>query len=339
MSVFGLDIGSTSIKMVSVQKEANKFRLLSAGIAQTPPPGLDSEAEKDLVALATAIKKLHQDAKINNKNVAVSLPESKIFSRVISLPNMNEDELAQALQWEAEQFIPLPIDDVSLDSVIISRGKAGKVEQMMEVLVVAAPKNLIKKFQHLVDLAGFRLVAIETELIAATRALLSPESPAVVMVDFGAETTDIGIAQKGMLVFTRSIPAAGQAFTRAISTGLSIDPHQAEKYKTAYGLTEKKLEGKVKEAITPVVTQVVNEIRKAIQYWREKEKEAIKTLILSGGSANLPEVISFLTKSLAVEVQVADPFANLIKDEKQLTSLRQNTPLFTVAVGLAMKEV
>jgi len=339
MNVFGLDIGSTSIKIASVQKEGKKFRLLSAGIAQTPPPGLDSEADKDLIALATAIKKLHQDAKINNKNVIVSLPESKIFSRVISLPNMNEDELAQALQWEAEQFIPLPIGDISLDSVVISRGKAGKVEQMMEVLVVAAPKTLIKKFQHLMELAGFRLVAIETELIAVSRALLSPESPAVVMVDFGAETTDIAIAQKGFVVFTRSIPAAGQAFTRAISTGLSIDPHQAEKYKTAYGLAEKKLEGKVKKAITPVVSQVVSEIQKAVQYWQEKEKEAIKTMVLAGGSANLPEVISFLTKSLSLEVQVADPFANLIKDEKQLVNLRQNAPLFAVAMGLAMKEV
>lgn len=339
MNVFGLDIGSTSVKVASVQKEANKFRLLSAGIAQTPPPGLDSEAEKDLVSLATAIKKLHQDAKISTKNVVVSLPESKIFSRVITLPGMSEDELTQALQWEAEQFIPLPIADVSLDSVIISQGKAGKVEQMMEVLVVAAPKNLIKKFQHLMDLSGFRLVAIETELIAATRALLPPESPAVVIVDFGAETTDIAITQKGLLVFTRSIPAAGQAFTRAISTSLSLDPSQAEKYKTAYGLTEKKLEGKVKKAITPVVNQVISEIRKAIQYWQEKEKETIKTLVLSGGSANLPEMISFLTKSLAVEVQVADPFANLIKDEKQLVNLRQNTPLFSVAIGLAMKEV
>ena len=339
MNVFGLDIGSTSIKIASVQKEGNKFRLLSAGIAQTPQPGLDSEAEKDLVALATAIKKLHQDAKINNKNVIISLPESKIFSRVIKLPNMNEDELSQALQWEAEQFIPLPVSDVSLDSVIISRGKPGKVEQMMEVLVVAAPKSLIKKFQHIVELSGFKLVAIETELIAAARALLSPESPPVVIVDFGAETTDIAIAQKGLLVFTRSIPAGGQAFTRAVSTSLSIDPVQAEKYKTAYGLTEKKLEGKVKAAITPVISQVVSEIQKAIRYWQEKEKEAIKTMVLAGGSTNLPEVISFLTKSLAIEVQVADPFASLVKDEKQLVNLRQNTPLFAVVIGLAMKEV
>lgn len=339
MNVFGLDIGSTSIKIASVQKEGKKYRLVSAGVAQTPPPGLDSEAEKDLVSLASAIKKLHQDARINNKNAVVSLPESKIFSRVITVPSMKEDELSQALQWEAEQFIPLPIGDVSLDSIVISRGEAGKVEQMMEVLVVAAPKNLIKKYQHLVELAGFGLVAIETELIAVARALLSPQSPAVVIVDFGAETTDIAIAKKGLLAFTRSIPAGGQAFTRAVSTSLSIDPAQAEKYKTAYGLTEKKLEGKVKAAITPVINQVVGEIKKAAQFWQEKEKEAIKTMILTGGSTNLPEMTSFLTKALTLEVQVADPFANLIKNEKQVANLRQNSPLFAVVIGLAMKEI
>jgi Tfp pilus assembly PilM family ATPase len=118
-----------------------------------------------------------------------------------------------------------------------------------------------------------------------------------------------------------------------------LETSQAEQYKTAYGLTEKKLEGKVKEAITPVVNLVVSEIKKAIQFWQEKEKEAIKTIILSGGSANLPEVTSFLTKSIGVEVQVADPFTLLLKDEKQIANFRQSTPFFPVAVGLAMKEV
>ncbi len=339
MNVFGLDIGSTSIKIAQAQKEGNKFRLYSAGLVQSPSPGINSEAKKDLVALATAIKKLHQDTKINNRSAVVSLPESKIFSRVISLPVMSEDELSQSLQWEAEQFVPMPIEDISLDSVIISRGQPGKVEQKMEVFVVAAPNNLIKKYQQVIEMAGFKMVAIETELIAAARALVAPDSPPVLIIDFGAETTDIAIAKQGRVVFTRSIPAAGQAFTRAISSGLSIDISQAEKYKTAYGLEEKKLEGKVKEAIAPVVNQVVNEVRKAIQFWREKEKEEVKSLILTGGSANLPNLTAFLTQSLGIEVQVANPFAHLVANEKQIARLSQNTPLFAVAVGLAMKEV
>ena len=339
MSNFGLDIGSTSIKAAEVRREGEKFRLVSAGLTPTPQPGMESEAEKDLVSLATAIKKLHQDAKITNKNVVIALPENKIFSRVITLPQMNDDELAQALQWEAEQFIPMPIKDISLDSVVVSQGKKGQVEQQMEVLVVAAPNNLIKKYQQVIGIAGFKIVAIETELVAAARALLAAGSPASIIVDFGAMTTDIAIVRNGLLSFSRSIPSAGQAFTRAISTTLALETSQAEQYKTAYGLTEKKLEGKVKEAITPVVNLVVNEIKKAIQFWQEKEKEAIKTIILSGGSANLPEVISFLTKAIGVEVQVADPFVLLLKDEKQIANFRQSTPFFPVAVGLAMKEV
>jgi len=339
MSNFGLDIGSTSIKVAEVRREGEKFRLVSAGLTPTSQPGMESEAEKDLVFLATAIKKLHQDAKITNKNVVIALPENKIFSRVITLPQMSDDELAQALQWEAEQFIPMPIKDVSLDSMVVSQGKKGQVEQQMEVLVVAAPNNLIKKYQQIIAMAGFRLVAIETELVAAARALLAAGSPASIIVDFGAMTTDIAIVRNGLLCFSRSIPSAGQAFTRAISTTLSLETGQAEQYKTAYGLTEKKLEGKVKEAITPVVNLVVNEIKKAIQFWQEKEKEAIKTIILSGGSANLPEVTSFLTKAIGVEVQVADPFVLLLKDEKQIANFRQSTPFFPVAVGLAMKEV
>lgn len=339
MSIFGLDIGSTTLKIVEVKKESGKYRIVAAGLAPTPKPGIASEAEKDVVATSSAIKKLHQDARIGSKAAVIALPEGQVFSRVIELPPMNDNELAQAVPWQAEQFIPLPLEQVNLDWQVVSRAAGGKGEGKVKVLLVAAPLSLIQKYTRYTEMAGFKAAAVETEIIASARALVSADSPPTMLVDFGAKTTDLAVVYKGYVLMTRSIPTAGEAFTRAIATTLSLAPAQAEEYKISYGLGENQLEGKVRAALTPVFEVVVAEIKKALSFWKEAEKEPISVVILTGGSANLPEAAPFFTKSLGIEVQIGDPFANLVPDEKVLGSLRPNSPLFVVAVGLAEKEV
>jgi len=335
MSIFGLDIGSTTIKMVEVKKEGKKHRIVAAGLCPTPQPGIASEAEKDKIAVSEAIKKLHQDAKIRTKEAVIALPENQVFSRVIELPSMGENELAQAVPWQAEQFVPLPLNEVNLDWQVVGQKDEGKIK----VLLVAAPLALIDKYVGYVESAGFKVVAVETEVIASGRALIPQDASPTLLVDFGAKTTDLAVFQKGQVVLTRSIPTAGEAFTRAIATALSLTPKQAEEYKIAYGLGEKQLEGKVRQALTPVFEVVVAEIKKVFAFWQQEEKSSISSVVLTGGSANLPEAVPFLAKSLGMEIQVGDPFANLVQDEKILASLRPNAPLFVVAVGLAEKEV
>ncbi len=339
MNIFGLDIGSTSLKIAQVEKAGAKFKLASAGIASTPQPGLASEAEADLIALATAIKKLHQESKITNKNVVTALPEGQIFTRVIELPQMNENELAQAVPWEAEQFIPMPLSDVTLDWQIVSRGTPGKIEEKIKVFIVASPTVLVQKYVKILEMAGFSVAAVETEITAASRALIPSTSPTTLLINLGAKSCDLAIVSKGQVVLTRSIPTAGEAFTRAVATALSIEPTQAEEYKIAYGLGEDQLEGKIRKAITPVFDVVVSEVKKAIFSWREKEKEAISSIILAGGTANLPQAGTFLTSELGLEVQIADPFGKLVSDPKLISALRDKSPLFAVSVGLAEKEV
>ncbi|MFZ5366309.1 MAG: type IV pilus assembly protein PilM [Patescibacteria group bacterium] len=339
MNIFGLDIGSTSIKIAQVAREGAKFRLISVGIAPTPQPGLKSEAETDLIALATAIKKLHQDTKITTKNVVVALPEGQIFTRVIELPSMNENELAQAVPWEAEQFVPMPLSEVTLDWQVVSRGTPGKVEEKIKVFLAAAPTTLVEKYVKILEMAGFSVAAVETEIIAASRALISSSAPPTLLINLGAKSTDLATVVKGQVVLTRSIPTAGEALTRAIATTLSLEVPQAEEYKIAYGLGENELEGKIKKAITPVFELVVSEVKKALFSWREKESETISSIILAGGTATLPQAGAFLTKQLGIEVQIADPFSQLVTTPSVIASLREKAPLFAVAVGLAEKEV
>lgn len=339
MNIFGLDIGSTSTKIIQLEKEGQKHKILAAGIVPSPSPGLASDADGDLVNLATTLKKLHKDAKITTQNVVIALPEEEIFTRVVEFPSMKDDELAQAISWEAEQFIPKPLKEVNLDWQIVSREEPGKEINQMKVFLVAAPKNLTGKYLKVCQLAGFEVVAIETEVIAAARALISPAAPPTMLLDLGAKATDLAILEKGQVVMTRSIPTAGEAFTRAISTGLSLEVSQAEEYKRVYGLGGQELEGKVKAALMPIFEVVSNEVKKAITFWREKEGKVVSSVILTGGTANLPEASTLLAQAVGVEVQIADPFSSFVSSEKIIANLKGNASVFAVAMGLALKEV
>lgn len=340
MNFFGLDIGSHALKVGQVEKSAGKYRLIALGVAPTPAGGILSEATSDLTALSESIKKLRADAKITTDNVAVALPEDKTFTRVIEVPPLTEDELASAINWEAEQYIPIPLSEVTLDYQIVSRPEEGK-DKKMEILLVAAPKQLIDKYLKVLEGTGLHPVSLETEIIAIARSVAPPDSAPTLVVDLGARATDMAIVAQGQMVFTRSIGTAGEALTRAVASELKLEPAQAEEYKKAYGVDPRQLEGKVKGAIGPILDVMVKEMEKALEFYRSKHEDSpVKRVVLTGGTAGLPEVVSLLAQKLGIEVQLADPFARLEKEEEILAKLPEGAaPLYAIAIGLALKEV
>lgn len=339
MTFFGLDIGSHSIKIAQVTKKKDKIHLVAFGSAPAPPRGLISEAETDLTAIAEVTKKLHQESKITTKNVAVALPEDQVFTKIITTPKLSDEELRAALKWEAEQYIPRPLEEVTYDHQIVGKIRQKKQEKF-EVLLVAAPKRLIEKLLKILKVAGLTPVALETEILALSRSLISPDSETTVLVDLGARATDIAIVEAGQVVLTRSIPTAGEALTRAVATELNLDPSQAEEYKKAYGVDPKRLEGKVRGAIGPVLEAVVKEMEKAIQFYQSSKKKQVKRVIIAGGTAGLPEVVNLLAQKLSLEIQVGDPFARLEKDEEILAKIPAGVaPLYAIVIGLALKDI
>lgn len=334
MSYFGIDIGSETIKIVELRRDGENLRLIGAGMAKTPAHGLSSESAKDLTSLAEAIKKLKNDAGIQADKAFSSLPESSVFTRVIDLPVMKEEEIEQALKWELEEVVPLPLKEVNYDWQIIKT-----LPDKISVLVAVAPKVLIEKFLRIFELADLQLAAVETEVLSINRALsASAEQKAKLIIDFGSSSADIVVSKSGEIMVTRSIPTAGKAITRAISTGLTIEEETAEEYKKTYGLDKTQFEGKLDKMISPLLGVIVGEVKKSIGYCREEKKEEVKLIILTGGSANLPGLTELITKETGIEVQIANPFAQISLDEKMVTNLRKYAPNFVVAVGLAMRE-
>lgn len=339
MDFFGLDIGTYSIKAVQLRKTQEKFYLVAFGSAPSTSRGLLSEAESDLTALAEAIKKLHKEAKFKTRNVAATLPQHEVFTRVVTLPELTQDELESALKWEAEQYVPIPLEEVTLVHQIMGKLTMDGKEKM-EILLVAAPNRLIDKVVKVLKSADLNPVSLETEIFALARSLIPADKEPVMIVDLGATATDFAIVEKDQLVFVHSIGTAGSAITRAVAMELGLDPSQAEAYKKAYGVDPGKLEGKVLGAIGPVLEVIVKEMEKAIQYYQAKGGgRTLSRVILTGGSAGLPEVAGLLAKRLNLEIQLGDPFVRVGKDNLPVGVPANEASAYAVAVGLAMKEI
>ena len=337
----GLDIGFSSIKVVALSKEDKGFRLVSLGSIASPEPGMVSDADTDLEAVASSIKKLLVAAKIEDKEVIAALPESKVFTRVIDdLPFLTDNELTSAIRYAAEEFIPMPLTDVNLNWQVLSRSDKKDKNARTIVLVVASPKNAVSKYLKVLNFAGLQPKALETETIAVTRSLVgnNPFSPATLIMQLGAQTTDFAIVAKGLIWLTRSISTGGLALTRALAQHFNFEMAQAEEYKKVYGLLSSQLEGKVLDVLRPVVDIIASEGKRVIQAFEAKyPQEGIKRVVLSAGGAKMPGAVIYFAEKLGLEVQEADPWYSIEKDKALISKLSADAPTYSVAVGLALR--
>lgn len=345
----GLDIGFSSIKVVALSHEGNLPKLISLGTIASPAPGMLSDNDTDLQAVAAAIKKLLAAAKISSEEITAALPESKVFTRVIDdLPYLSDKELSSAIRYAAEEFIPIPVDEVELNWQVLSRTQnhsglnhSEEVKAKTVVFVVAAPKNLIQKYLKVFTTAGLKPKALETEIIASTRALVgnNPFSPTSLIIQLGGSTTDLAVVSKGLILLSRSISSGGFALTRAISQQFNFELSQAEEYKKVYGLLPDQLEGKVFDALKSVTSVIIDETKRVIQAFQTKNPQnQIKRVVLSGGGAKLPGIVIYFANNLGLEVQEADPWYFVSKEKSIVSKLAREGPLYSVAVGLALRE-
>lgn len=337
----GLDIGDSSIKVVSLAKDKDQFKLVSLGSIPTPKPGMISENDADLEALANSIKQLYESTKIEAKEVVVALPESRVFTRVIDdLPYLTDNELASAINYAAEEFIPMSLADVNLNWQVLVRSENKVKNARTVVLVIASPKRVVSKYIKVLQMAGFQAKALETEIIAITRSLVGSNlfSPSTLIMQLGTATTDFAAVCKGLIWLTRSISTGGMALTRALSQHFNFELSQAEQYKKVYGLVEDQLEGKLFEALKPVVDIIAGEARRVIQAFNTKyPQNPVKRVVLSGGGAKMQGLIVYLANALGLEVQEADPWYFVVKEKDAALRLAQDAPSYSVAVGLAQR--
>lgn len=339
-NTFGLDIGTDSIKVVWLDREKNTTSYISSLSVPTPAAGMLSESPFDHQEMAQVINKLVIDAKITTNNVNIALPENHAFTKVIDMPMLSDKELSSAIYWEAEQYIPVPLDTVTLAWSKLETLNAKANDDRMQILLVAASKDLIKRYQNILELAGLSIVSVETEVLSVIRSVIPiTNAPTSLIANIGAMSTTLGIVQNGIIVFNYSVPLGGVSLTRAIASDFGLQTDQAEEYKRVYGLSDKNFGGKVRQAIEPILTALLTEVKKALTFYTDKYKNEnpITQILLTGGGSSLPGLGVYFAQNIGLEAVLANPW-KMLNVQNVPQAIESKGPGYSVAVGLALKE-
>lgn len=330
---FGLDIGSTSIKLI--QTEGN--RVVSAGIgANTFGKSIPAMSNAEKIAMTDLIKNLIKESGMKSRKVVASISESSVFSKVLKFPVMSTPELSTAIKWELDQSVPFPPNEIETSWSVLEKPEKFEGNEKISVYVVAVPTNISDTYVQMIELAGLEPVRLENQIPALNRAYasaLSDDNPAAI-IDLGASGTTIVISGKSKIFSSFYIPVGGSALTRLISEAFNLPQDQAENYKRTYGLAKDQLEGKMVNALKPVIDNMTGELKKLmVSYKDEHPDNAVRKIILTGGGSFLIGLVPYLTETLSgTEVVTGDVFANMAVDAKY----KNLGPVFSIAHGLSL---
>lgn len=352
----GLDIGTHTTKIVQISREGHLIRVDQMLAVPTPAAALQEGSPVRPELISDVLHALTEKYGLSTKSVVGVLPEKHVITRQIKMPVMPEAEIAAALQWEVEKYIPVPGEDLVMDFLYLGDvdGESGKDA---DVLLVAAPKKLVYPYCDLMVEGGFQPKAMDTIPFALWRLLhnkakgLDNTEPVFACLDMGAGGTNVITFRAKVPVFSRSIPIGGSLLTQNIAQALGITPAEAEKLKiaqaellaTAAGADNVKVQ--LDSAVRLVFTELVREVRRCLEFCKLKWKdEDIKCLYLTGGSAQLSGLREFMSEQLEIPVEICDPMQCLadIMDTNTNTFKPDQpkvSPIFSVAMGLALREV
>lgn len=333
MSALAIDIGSYTIKAISGKPGKNVRVDRVTEVFNTNNivvPGEDSQIEK----LAEQLDNLIKSQKLPVTDVRLSLPESVVSTKVISVPSLTDAELSSAIGWQAEQYIPIPPEELSLEYKVLFRPDKKDKQAQMRVLLVGIRRSVVERFINVFDLLGVEPRFLETQILSVIRSLqFEPGDANTLVVHMGAAAMTMAMVAGGELAFVFNHNSGGQMLTRSLEQSLGLDLAQAEQYKRAYGLDQSQFQGKVFQALNGPVKVLTDEMQKAIRFYTNSNPtETVNRVLLSGGGAQMPGLIETVTKNLGVEVLLASPFSGAngaIPDT--------NHPALTVCMGLLMR--
>jgi len=351
----GVDIGTFSIKIVEMSRAGKRRKLENYGEMQaealyTKPfrtfeKSTLTVARQDVVRAITAISR---EAKVKTNQAYFSIPDFSTFFTTFTLPAMTEEELPQAINYEASQHIPLPLKEVTLDWQIIGKKAVNQQKAIpFKILLVAVPNEIIQQYQEIAVAAKLELLSLEAEVFGLARALIGEQEKKelVCLIDIGARSTTISIIDKGVLKVSHSFDTSGNDLTNIIAKGLSMDYKGAEEMKKKHGLllSEKTISDSVgKEAMLPLIDLILNEIKKIFSSFSQTEKtekKEIQKIILAGGTALMPGLVQYFTKELDKPIIIANPFADIYYPPILERDLKTMGPSYAIALGTALRGV
>jgi type IV pilus assembly protein PilM len=343
-SIVGLDVGSSSIKAVELSKKGRSggFDLSHLGIANVPAEAIVQGAFLNASAITDAIREAIDNGKIRTKNVAAAVSGHSVIVKKVSLPAMSREELDEQIRWEAEQYIPFDVNEVNLDFQILG---GGNDDGQMEVLLVAAKKDLIDDYVQVIHEAGLVPVAIDVAAFAVENAFeanyeISP-GQTVALVNIGAQVVNINIISNGVPCFTRDITTAGNQYTEEIQKALSISFAEAERIKLGGRRTDSQdvVPQEVEQAVQSVTESVIGEISRSLDFYGATSADSrIETVYLAGGASKVSGFSKAFHERTGLAVATLNPLARMVPSNRfEADYLDDLAPALGVGVGLALR--
>jgi len=334
----GIDIGTTSIKVVELLKRGERAELINYSLFETigylerVNTALQASNLKIFEQEATNyLKMILSRGKFMGRRVVAALPSFAVFSTVIEVPPMSDAELNKTLQFEARQYIPMPVASVALDWLRVAENK---------VFLMAIPNEQIERYKKVIAGADLELLALEMEGVSLARSLSSDSL--VLIIDIGSRSTGLFLAQSGLLKAAGQTDFAGASLTRSIAAGLGVNARRAEDLKRQRGLVDLGLgpEQELSTLMKPVLDVIINEARRVQSASGSASGgEEVKAVILAGGGVNLPGIEDYFSAQFKLPVSKADPYKNLTLPAKAAVLLKPLGPSLAVAVGAALRNI
>ena len=320
-SYVGIDIGHHSIKAVALERVAHGYRATKIASAPTPQDAVKDGVVVDVASTVAAIKDLLRSNQINAGSAIIAVSGGSVVVRQVRMPRMAEATLRKSIKFEASRYVPSSVEDSFIEFEII-----GPVDDnQMDVLMVAAPKDVVESRVDAVEQAGLDVESVDIEAFAMYRALVEADvenhwsGSTIALVDVGSATTNISVVSHGVFAMTRSIPQGADTLTQALKSYFKLSDEDAEAGKAQLDLAELLEEGKPKEnpplrVLQPHVDDLVREIRRSLNYYQSQQQEGaskqIDHILLTGGGAKLAGLGNYFSHKLSIPTTLHDVFAN-----------------------------
>ncbi len=343
--IVGLDIGSSAVKAVELNVSSKGFEVVNLGMAPLPPEAIVQGAFLNSAAIVESIRDAMSNARIKHKNVAAAVAGHSVIVKKISLPTMTPEELEESIKWEAEQYIPFDVNEVNLDFQILDGGEA---EGQMDVLLVAAKKDLIDDYVQVISEAGLVPSVMDVAAFAMENAFEANyetgDDEVVALVNIGAQVVNISILCNGSPAFTRDISTGGNQYTGEIQKTLSIGFDEAERIKLGGKSSEASQDvvpQEVEQAMRAITDTVLGEITRSLDFFSATSAESrIGKIILTGGSSQIPGLADAFKERANVPVEHLNPFERALPNKRfDADYLESMAPFMSVGVGLALRRM
>lgn len=336
-SIVGIDLGVATIKIVELKNENKKPTLVTFGVSSG-----DRQATKKIHQnISPDLIYLMQQARTRTTKIVGALPTSSVFSTIIDFPKMPSKEIDSAIKWEARKLIPLPLDKMSLHWYILPSVEKEKDDESIKVILNAAPTETTTKYLNIFKSAKLNLVSLETEIKALQRSLLSPNNKTSLIIDIGANNTNMIIYDNNLPLLNKNIDIGGETLTSHIAKTLNIDFEHATKLKKQFGMSisDQSQHPAVKAMKFAIDNIVIRDIKHLITILGNSTQNKINNIVLTGGGAHLKNLDTYLENELKINTRIGNPWHKISYPKELKPELDKIGTKMSVAIGLALKVV